>query len=122
VKTILVVDDDSSIRSMIRLMLEGAGYEVIEAEHGAVALQRIARSRPDLLITNLMMPKVDGIRLIRQLRSRPDTTSLRILAISGHPEAVEYAHQANALLAKPFFQDQLLASIRSLIGDDSAAP
>lgn len=115
-RRILLVDDDPTIRSMMRLMLEGAGYEAHEAAHGAIALRQIAQSLPDLVVTNIMMPVVDGIGLIRQLRANPATTALPILVISGLPDAEEVANEANAALEKPFVQDQLLAMVNSLIG------
>lgn len=115
-RQILIVDDDPTIRSMMRLMLEGAGYETHEAAHGAIALRQIAKSLPDLVVTNIMMPVVDGVDLIRQLRADPDTTALPILVISGLPDAAVVAHEANAALEKPFVQDQLLAMVSSLIG------
>ncbi len=113
---VLIVDDDPTIRSMMRLMLEGAGYETHEAPHGAIALERIARSRPDLVLTNIMMPVVDGISLVRQLRANPITAALPILVISGLPDAAALVGQASAMLLKPFVQDQLLAMVSSLIG------
>ena len=113
---ILIVDDDSSIRSMMRLMLEQAGYEINEAEHGAIALRRIERSLPDLVVTNIMMPVVDGLDLIRQLRANPTTMALPILVVSGLPETAQLGELASATLVKPFVRDQLLAMVGSLIG------
>ena len=115
-RNILIVEDDPTIRSMMRLMLERAGYKITEAEHGAIALQRIAQSPPDLVTTNIMMPVVDGPALIRRLRSNPDTMSLPILVISGLPEAAQYSREANGFLVKPFVQDQLLTIVGSMIG------
>ncbi|HET9849316.1 MAG TPA: response regulator [Candidatus Dormibacteraeota bacterium] len=121
-RKILIVEDDPTIRSMMRQMLERAGYKITEAEHGAVALQRIAQAQPDLVTTNIMMPVVDGPALIRRLRSNPDTMSLPILVVSGLPEAAEYSREANGFLVKPFVQDQLLTVVSSMIGSPDSDP
>ena len=59
-RTILVVDDESSMRFLLRMILESAGYEVVEAPHGAAALERAKESPPDLVVTDLMMPVMNG--------------------------------------------------------------
>ena len=65
-KTILAVDDSSSLRQMVAFTLEGAGYRVVQAEDGLDALVKVAQARPDMVITDLNMPKLDGIGLIRK--------------------------------------------------------
>src|ERR1700682_3577367 len=103
-KTILVVDDDPIIRFLLRLIFESAGYAVIEAQHGLAALIRIKDVLPDLVVTDMMMPVMDGGELITHLRSDPRTAGLRILAVTGNPEARESAGAADVVMGKPFPQ------------------
>ena len=74
------------MRFLLRVTLEGAGYEVVEAHNGAVALERAKESRPDLVVTDLMMPVMGGRELIDRLRSNPDLTTTPILILSANWE------------------------------------
>jgi CheY-like chemotaxis protein len=116
VKNILVVDDDPSMRFMLRLILEGIGYEVSEAHHGAAALIRLEESLPDLLVTDMMMPVMDGGELIRQLRADPRTAGLLILVMSGNPDAEEIGRDADAVMGKPFSPNDLETRVSLLLG------
>jgi CheY-like chemotaxis protein len=73
VKRILVVDDDPSIRFLLRMIFESSGYEVSDAQHGVAALVRIMDALPDLVVTDMMMPVMDGRALIKNLRGNPRT-------------------------------------------------
>lgn len=115
-KKILVVDDDPSMRFMLRLIFEGTGYEVSEAHHGAAALSHLKESLPDLLVTDMMMPVMDGGELIQQLRSDPRTAGLLILVVSGNPDAQEVGGNADAVMGKPFLPADLRATVNSLLG------
>ena len=77
-----MVDDESSVRFLLRQVIEGAGYEVVEAHNGAVALARMVGFRPDLVVTDLMMPVMGGPELIARLRSDPETRSIPIVVVS----------------------------------------
>ncbi len=118
-KRILVVDDDPSLRFLLRLIFEGAGYHVSEAQNGIAALIRIKYEVPELLITDMMMPMMDGGELIKRLRSDPSTAGFRILAVTANPHAREAAANADAVLAKPFDRSELLAMVRKLLAEDS---
>jgi CheY-like chemotaxis protein len=118
VSTILVIDDEPDLRFLIRRILERAGHEVVEAGHGAAGLEAVKRSPPDLVITDMMMPVMDGAELIVQLRSDPATASIPIMAVSADPQR---AAAADAVLRKPFepsalaeMADSLLARRRDL--------
>lgn len=114
-KRILVVDDDPSVRFLLRLILESAGHEVSEAQHGVAALLRIKAALPDLVVTDIMMPVMDGRALIKHLRSHARTVGLPILAITANPGAMEAAGEADCVLGKPFARATLLATITSLL-------
>lgn len=114
-KRILIVDDDAAIRALLRLILEGIGYEVSEAHHGGSALAEIGASVPDLVMTDLMMPVLGGTQLIRCLRSDSRTACVPILVLSANPNAKEIASKADAVLGKPFNRASLVAIVGSLL-------
>jgi len=118
VKTILIVDDESNMRFLHRMILESGGYEVIEAAHGAAALERAKQSPPDLVITDLMMPVMSGRELIERLRADPATAGIPIMLVSANPRSALDA--ADAVLGKPYDPDELLSAARSLTQDEAA--
>ena len=109
---ILVVDDEPDLRFILRRIFEKAGHEVTDAGHGAQALERVRGSLPELVVTDMMMPVMDGRELIRRLRADPATAQIPILAVTGNGEL---ADAANALLAKPYQPDQILAAANTLL-------
>jgi len=120
IKRILVVDDDPSIRFLLRMIFESSGYEVTEAQHGVAALIRIKSALPDLVVTDMMMPVMDGEELIQQLRSAPETVGLLILAVTGNPETKHAARGADVVLGKPFHQSALLATVKTMLTEQRA--
>lgn len=115
-QTILVVDDESNMRFLVRMILESAGYTVLEAPHGAAALERTKESRPDLVVTDLMMPVMGGRELVERLRADPETAAIPIVVLSSNSSSI--ATTADAVLGKPFEPDSLLEAARSLAGRD----
>jgi CheY-like chemotaxis protein len=115
VRTILVVDDESNMRFVLRMILEDGGYEVVEAAHGAAALERAKESQPDLVVTDLMMPVMTGRELIERLRADPQTAEIPIVAISANSSVT--LDDVDALLGKPFDPDELLETARSLAAE-----
>jgi CheY-like chemotaxis protein len=114
-KEILVVDDDSSARFLMRLILEDAGYLVREAANGLGALILLKDWLPQLIVTDMVMPEMDGQELISRLRSDPRSAAVPILAVTGQPEAMERAGGADAVLAKPLSRAGLVSAVTSLI-------
>jgi two-component system chemotaxis response regulator CheY len=96
---ILVVDDEPAHRFLLRRIFERAGHVVSDAGDGAAALRAVADSRPDLVVTDMMMPVMDGAELIRRLRCEPATAGIPILAASGDPNL---AVGADAVCTKPY--------------------
>lgn len=117
--TILVIDDDPAVRSVVRRTLERVGYIVLEAENGAAGLTTAAARPIDLVITDIYMPDVDGIETIQRLREK-DPTRL-ILAMSGGSDyargSLEDARLlgADATLPKPFGPAQLRDAVAALL-------
>jgi CheY-like chemotaxis protein len=114
-KRILVVDDDPGVRFLLRLLFESVGYEVSEAQHGVAALIRVKEALPDLVVTDIMMPIMDGSQLIKHLKSDERTAALPIVAITGTRGAKEAAAAADVVMTKPFDHSSLLATVGSLL-------
>ncbi len=113
--SILIVDDDSAIRMMLRMMLQMDGFIVHEASNGKKALMKIQESIPDLVLLDVMMPQMDGITLAKIIRSQPETAALPIIMFSGkvNPKAVQEGLDAgaNRYLPKPTPHEYLRAEI-----------
>jgi CheY-like chemotaxis protein len=105
------VEDDQSLRVVIRMVLEQARYEVLEARHGAAALELMESELPDLVVADLRMPLMNGVELIGRLRSNPKTASIPIVLLSGLLPDPEVTGLASAVVAKPFEPADLLAAI-----------
>lgn len=109
---ILLVEDTDSLRHLFARMLKGQGFEVCEAPDGLTALGRLADFHPELVLTDLTMPGLDGIGLIRQLRAMPELDAVPVVAMTSLTscEAEREARQAGAadFLAKPLDSGTLL--------------
>jgi len=117
---ILVIDDEDSIRRMLRIVLEQSGHEVLEAGHGKEALRLQQISPADLVITDLLMPEQDGIEVIMALRL--EAPQLKVIAMSGggrfkQTELLRMAGPlgAIAILRKPFDLDAMLETVRKAL-------
>ncbi|MFI1991082.1 response regulator [Actinoplanes sp. NPDC020271] len=109
---ILVVDDEPDLRFILRRVFLRAGHEVSEAGDGAAALASVHASAPDLVVTDMMMPVMGGVELIRALRADPATAMIPILAVSGD---AHLAVDADAALAKPYQCVEVLEVADSLL-------
>lgn len=81
-KTILVAEDNAAGRELIREVLEGAGYQVIEAANGGEALEQIEQASPDLVLLDIQMPVLDGYAVVRRLRENSRFDGLRVIALT----------------------------------------
>ncbi len=124
-KLVLVVDDDPSIRALIRLYLEGAGYGVAEAADGRQAMRRIAEQPPDLVVLDIFMPEMDGLEVLQQLRDQ--LRPCKVMAISGGSAKIgmdllghAVIFGADDVLEKPFDAPTLLLKAAALIGPPDA--
>jgi two-component system chemotaxis response regulator CheY len=119
--TILVIDDDQLLRGVVRVVLEAAGYEVVEADDGQAGLRLHREHSPDLVLVDIFMPEQDGLEFIRELRARDPRA--KIVAMSGGGRAgmldvlkAAAAFGASRTLAKPFQPRELLTALRDLLG------
>jgi two-component system chemotaxis response regulator CheY len=118
--SILAVDDSASMRRMVSETLKTAGYEVIEAEDGREALQKAQAQKVSLVLTDVNMPNMDGITLVRELRGLPHYKFTPILVLTTEAGADKKqqgkAAGATGWIVKPFNPDTLLATIQKVIG------
>lgn len=113
---ILVIEDEDMVRKTIKRILEKAGYEVDEATNGKLGLERQEANPAEIIITDIIMPEMDGVETTINLRKRfPDT---KIVAVSGggrmhNMSFLEYAKQmgADVVIQKPFTREELLGAI-----------
>ena len=115
---VLVVDDVKSEQELISSYLTGAGYQVITADNGSEAIAKVKEEKPDLIITDLVMPKVTGLELCRLLKKVPATADIPIIACTTKDRKMDQMwakkQGVSAYVVKPFEGEQLLSAIRSL--------
>jgi two-component system phosphate regulon response regulator PhoB len=117
--TILVVEDEVPLLTLLRYNLEKQGFRVDEAADGEEALLRVAEGRPDLVLLDWMLPALSGIEVCRQLRRRPGTRDLPIIMVTARTEDQDAVRAldtgADDYISKPFAMESLLARIRALL-------
>ena len=120
-KTILVLDDDPSLRHMLRVLLEQEGYEVVVAGDVQSALTQCQVQLPDLMVVDLMLPIEDGEMFLREFRRRWRHEEVPIIVLSASSARNEIARRlaVEATLAKPFFAEDLRELVSSLIDEQS---
>ena len=118
-KRLLVVDDEPNLLAAIAAVLRSEGFEVASARNGKDALLQIARSLPDLIVSDVRMPVMDGYTLVRQLRSAPHTKLIPIVFLSAKGDADDriegFRSGVDVYLTKPFEPDELVAVIRGIL-------
>ena len=113
---ILVVDDESSMRFLLRVAFELNAHQVDEAPNGLAALQAVEGGRPpDLIATDFMMPLLNGGELIARLRANPVTTGIPVILVSSSPGS-ERRTEADAFFRKPFDPGELAECASRLLG------
>jgi two-component system chemotaxis response regulator CheY len=117
-KLILTVDDSATIRDLLLSELSGLGYRVMQAEDGINGLEMLAIEAPDVIITDITMPRMDGIGFIRNVRGdeRYKSTPILVLTTESDPTAKERAKRAGATgwIVKPFDPRKLAEAIRKV--------
>ena len=124
--TILVVDDSHSLRAQLRTPLEAKGLRVLEAENGSEGLWRVRDNAVDVIVTDIHMPVMDGIRMIQEVRKLPNhaTTPIFVLTSDGSSSRVQEGRQAgaNAWILKPVNTEQLCKAIEKAVFGRAAHP
>jgi DNA-binding response OmpR family regulator len=122
-KRVLVVDDDRVIQQLLEVNLQLEGYDVVaRASDGSEALEKIARLKPDIVILDIMMPKMDGLEVCRRLRENPDTATIPVILLSARAQDLDIREGldigASAYLTKPFDPVELLEVVSRLLPPD----
>jgi len=120
-KTILIVDDNADAREMLKLILSDEGVSVITAADGQQALDLINDRPPDLIVTDIQMPRVDGIQLIKRIRKRPELRAVPIIVMSAFrsgPTQGAMDAGANRSLPKPIGVNAFLNLVRQLLSSE----
>jgi len=119
-KKILIVDDSKAIRQSIRFVLEQNEYQVLDAEDGLDALEKLENETVDLIITDVNMPNMNGIELIQEVRGKDNFKFVPILVLTTESQnsVMEKGKAAGATgwIVKPFSTDKLLAAVRKVVG------
>jgi len=121
---LLVVDDDPTVSDVVRRYLERAGYAVTLAGDGPAALEAVARSRPDLVVLDLMLPGIDGLEVCRRLRARADGLPIVMLTALGEEadRVLGLELGADDYVTKPFSPRELVLRVQSVLRRAGAPP
>ena len=124
--TILVVDDDPVIQRLLAVNFEMEGYRVIVAGDGIEGLALTAEHKPDLILLDVMMPRMDGIEAVHRLKSDPETASIPVILLSAKAQANDISGGLDAgaddYITKPFDPLELIDKAAALIGDAGEPP
>lgn len=117
---VLTVDDSSAMRQLLGITLTNAGYDVLQAADGSEALDLARREAVDVVITDVNMPNMDGIRLVRELRRLPSYCGVPVLVLtteaSSEKKMEGKAAGATGWIVKPFNPERLLAAVSKVLG------
>lgn len=116
-KTVLIVDDDSETRKVVRLALQDEGYKIIEADDGSMALDLAKVRNPDVIVSDVMMENVNGFMLVELLREDPATEKIPVILITGiAQEAGAWESEPNVVyLQKPISVHELREAVKSMV-------
>ena len=119
-RTVLLADDEPSLRTLVHATLEDPEYRILEAEDGISALEVARRERPDLLVLDWMMPGLSGIEVVKTLRQDPTTARIPIVMLTAKGQAIDrdqaIALGVSAYLIKPFSPLELLKKVQEILG------
>jgi DNA-binding response OmpR family regulator len=120
-KKILIVDDESNIVISIEFLVKQAGYELDIARNGEEALEKVASFQPDLILLDVMMPKINGFEVCRRVREKPEWRDLKIVMLTAKGRDVEVAKGlalgADTYIIKPFSTKELMAEVNRMLSD-----
>ncbi len=119
-KQILIIEDDESVRSVLKAVLEEVGYNTVVAEDGSEGIKKVCKHHPQLVITDIVMPEKDGLEIIRYLKK--EHPSVRIIAITSKTWIDKYdclrqakLFGAHKILEKPFLMSNVLDAVKEML-------
>jgi two-component system, OmpR family, response regulator VicR len=123
VATVLIVDDEEPVRGFLTMLIRDSGHRVVQAIHGGRALEVVEREKPDLVISDVMMPVLNGAELCRRLKARADTRHIPVILMSSSGKQAADGAGADAFIAKPFELDEMESLVQRWLlpevhGDD----
>ena len=121
---VLVVEDDPSVRGLLQTLLTAEGYEVNAASDGLAGLVKAAAQQPALILLDLMMPDLGGLRVLEELRSDPDMASIPVVVVTGKVDAVPGLREVlgeRSVFSKPFAVAELLERVAEVTGGPGPA-
>lgn len=116
---VLVVEDDPSVRGLLQTLLSAEGYDVATASDGLAGLVKASSRRPSLILLDLMMPDLGGIRVLEELRGDPALSDVPVIVVTGKIDAVAGLQEVlgeDSVFAKPFGVAELLARVAEVTG------
>ena len=123
---ILIVDDDPDMASVLGQLLESSGYKVSAVMDGEAALQFLEKSFPDLVVADVMLPKMDGWKLCKKIKEDERTRAIPVLIVTGKSEEMDeimsYESGADGFIRKPFKNDEFVAAVENLLNGTSRKP
>jgi DNA-binding response OmpR family regulator len=118
--TILVADDEEDLRELVSYRLSRSGYEVVEAVDGQEALELATERTPDLMVLDVMMPRLDGYELTRRVRAQDSLRGVPVILLTARSQESDVSRGfdvgADDYLKKPFNPDELVARVRAVLG------
>jgi DNA-binding response OmpR family regulator len=120
---VLVVEDDPSVRGLLHTLLTAEGYEVSTASDGLAGLVKAAQTIPDLILLDLMMPDLGGVRVLEELREDPELDETPVVVVTGQVDAVPGMRRVlgdDNVFVKPFGVAELLARVAAITGGPTA--
>ena len=121
-KKILIVDDEQNIAISVEFLMHHEGFEVVVAHDGEEGLAQIRAHRPDLVLLDVMMPKLNGFEVCKAVRADPTLAGVRILMLTAKGRAAEIdkgiSLGADAYISKPFATRELVAKVKELLGTE----
>jgi two-component system chemotaxis response regulator CheY len=118
-KTIMVVDDSASLRQVVNIALKGAGYDVVEAADGQIALNKLDAQKINLIVCDVNMPNMDGISFVRELKQKANHKFTPVIMLTTETQEEKkregQAAGAKAWVVKPFRPEVLLGAVQKLV-------
>ena len=119
-KTVMIVDDEASLRALVRANLEVDGLDVTEAVDGVEALELMRQSPPDLVLLDIMMPRMDGIEMLEEVAADPELKDIPVILLTakGEQEDLEKGAELGARghITKPFDPEQMVRTVKAALG------
>lgn len=120
-KKILVADDEKNIAKLVKVNLERAGFEVVVASDGIEALKKVEEEKPDLIVLDIMMPRMDGITVLKKLKEKEETKSIPVVMLTVKAEDEDifrgWQEGADSYLTKPFNPAEVVIIVQGILRD-----